>query len=51
MLVGPFIVTEVTPINELKNSGFNTVIVWTIHIESNGDLGFNGEFPLVQNGT
>ncbi len=37
-------------ISELKNSGFTTVIVWTIHIESNGDLGFNGEFPLVQNG-
>lgn len=37
-------------IQELKNSGFSTVIVWTIHIEANGDLGFNGEFPLVRNG-
>ena len=37
-------------IDELRNSGFETVIVWTIHIEANGDLGFNGEFPLVRNG-
>ncbi|WP_099098836.1 T9SS type A sorting domain-containing protein [Tenacibaculum agarivorans] len=37
-------------IQELKSSGFTTVIIWTIHIEQNGDLGFNGEFPLVQNG-
>ncbi len=37
-------------IDELRNSGFETVIVWTIHVEANGDLGFNGEFPLVRNG-
>ena len=48
---GPIYRDRSYSINELKNSGFNTVIVWTIHIESNGDLGFNGEFPLVQNGT
>lgn len=37
-------------IDELRNSGFTTVIVWTIHIQANGDLTFNGEFPLVENG-
>ena len=37
-------------IDELRESGFNTVIVWTIHMEENGDLGFNGEFPLIKDG-
>ncbi|GLS24711.1 hypothetical protein GCM10007877_04250 [Marinibactrum halimedae] len=37
-------------INELKNSGFTNLVVWTIHIESDGSLGFNGEFPLVEDG-
>ena len=37
-------------INELKQSGFSHVIVWTIHIEADGSLGFNAEFPLVANG-
>lgn len=37
-------------IQELKSSGLNTIIVWTIHILENGDLNFNAEFPLVQNG-
>ncbi|WP_282087893.1 T9SS type A sorting domain-containing protein [Aquimarina algiphila] len=47
---GPIYNNRNSSISELRNSGFTTVIVWTIHIESNGDLGFNGEFPLVQNG-
>jgi hypothetical protein len=38
-------------IGELKASGFTNVIVWTIHIESDGSLGFNGEFPLVEDGS
>lgn len=37
-------------INELKTSGFTNLVVWTIHVESDGSLGFNGEFPLVANG-
>lgn len=37
--------------NELKNSGFTNVIIWTIHVENDGSLGLNGEFPLVSNGT
>ncbi|MDY8138391.1 T9SS type A sorting domain-containing protein [Aquimarina sp. 2201CG5-10] len=47
---GPIYNNRNVSINELRNSGYTTVIVWTIHIEANGDLGFNGEFPLVQNG-
>jgi hypothetical protein len=37
-------------INELKSSGFTYVVVWTIHINASGDLNFNAEFPLSQNG-
>lgn len=37
-------------INELKNSGFTYVVIWTIHIDQNGNFNFNGEFPLVSNG-
>lgn len=47
---GPLYRNRSTSIADLKSSGFSHVVVWTIHIESNGDLGFNGEFPLVQNG-
>lgn len=47
---GPIYNNRNISINELRNSGYTTVIVWTIHIEANGDLGFNGEFPLVKNG-
>ena len=37
-------------IKEIKSSGFNTVIVWTIHILQDGSLNFNAEFPLVKDG-
>ena len=37
-------------IEELKNAGLETIIVWTIHINEKGDLNFNAEFPLVENG-
>ncbi|WP_103070612.1 discoidin domain-containing protein [Aquimarina sediminis] len=47
---GPVYMQRNYAIDELRNSGFTTVIIWTIHIESNGNLGFNGEFPLVKNG-
>lgn len=35
---------------ELRGSGVSTIIVWTIHINEQGDLNFNAEFPLVKNG-
>ena len=37
-------------IDELRNSGFTTVIVWTIHINKSGDLNLNGEFLLCKDG-
>lgn len=37
-------------ISELKASGFSHVIAWTIHINKDGDLNFNAEFPLVADG-
>ena len=48
---GPIYKNRSYSINELKNSGFTYVVVWTIHIDANGTLNFNAEFPLVQNGS
>ncbi len=48
---GPIYNNTSYSINELKTSGFTNLVVWTIHIESDGSLGFNGEFPLVANGS
>ena len=36
-------------IQELKGSGFNTVVIWTLFVHSDGTIMWNGE-PLVQNG-
>ncbi|BDI34313.1 hypothetical protein CCAX7_63640 [Capsulimonas corticalis] len=48
---GPFYNNATNNINEIKNSGFKEVIVWNIQVHSNGDLNFNGEFPLCSNGS
>jgi hypothetical protein len=37
-------------IEELKNSGFNELIVWSVEVNSTGDLNLNGEFPLTSDG-
>jgi hypothetical protein len=37
-------------IKELKNSGFNELIVWSVEVGSTGDLNLNGEFPLTSGG-
>jgi hypothetical protein len=37
-------------IKELKNSGFNELIVWSVEVGSTGDLNLNGEFPLTSDG-
>jgi hypothetical protein len=37
-------------INELKNSDFNELIVWSVEVNSSGDLNLNGEFPLTSDG-
>jgi len=47
---GPLYINATNNITEIKNSGFTEVIVWNIEVKSNGDLNFNGEFPLVSNG-
>ena len=40
------------PINirELKKSGFNELIVWSVEVNASGDLNLNGEFPLTSAG-
>jgi len=37
-------------IGELKKSGFNELIVWSVEVSSTGDLNLNGEFPLTSDG-
>jgi hypothetical protein len=37
-------------ITELKKSGFNELIVWSVEVNSTGDLNLNGEFPLTSAG-
>ena len=48
---GPIYKNRSYSINELRNSGFTYVVVWTIHIDASGNFNFNAEFPLIQNGT
>ena len=40
------------PVNlkELRNAGFNELIVWSVEVNSVGDLNLNGEFPLTSSG-
>jgi hypothetical protein len=38
-------------IKELKNAGFNELIVWSVEVNSSGDLNLNGEFPLTSGGS
>ncbi|WP_207510348.1 T9SS type A sorting domain-containing protein [Longitalea luteola] len=48
---GPVYKNRNYAISELKGSGYTCLVVWTIHIDASGNLNFNAEFPLVQNGT
>jgi hypothetical protein len=47
---GPFYINAANNIAEIENSGFTEAIVWSVEVKSNGDLNFNGEFPLTSNG-
>ena len=47
---GPFYINASDHITEIKNSGFTEAIVWNIEVKPNGDLNFNGEFPLTSDG-
>src|ERR1035441_8935378 len=48
---GPLYINAGNNINELKNAGFQEVIVWNIGVNSSGDLNFNGEFLLCSGGS
>jgi hypothetical protein len=48
---GPLYINAANKINELKNAGFEEVIVWNIMVKANGDLNFNGEFLICSNGS
>jgi hypothetical protein len=51
---GPFYKTQnfniPKNIAEIEHSGFSEAIVWSVEVNSTGDLNFNGEFPLTSNG-
>jgi len=47
---GPFYKNAAPNITEIENSGFTEAIVWSVEVNSTGDLNFNGEFPLTSAG-
>lgn len=47
---GPFYKSAANNITEIENSGFTEAIVWSVEVNSIGDLNFNGEFPLTSGG-
>jgi hypothetical protein len=47
---GPFYKNAANNIAEIEGSGFTEAIVWSVEVKSNGDLNFNGEFPLTSGG-
>jgi hypothetical protein len=47
---GPFYKNAASNITEIEHSGFTEAIVWSVEVNSVGDLNFNGEFPLTSNG-
>ena len=47
---GPFYKNATNNIAEIENSGFTEAIVWSVEVNSVGDLNFNGEFPLTSGG-
>ena len=47
---GPFYKNAAPNITEIEHSGFTEAIVWSVEVNSVGDLNFNGEFPLTSGG-
>lgn len=47
---GPVVFGGQSVMNDLKASGFNTVIIWAVHVRPNGDLYLNDK-EVVTNGT
>jgi len=46
---GPFYSGAVSNLNNIRNSGFTTLILWTIHVHSDGDLVLN-DVKLIDDG-
>jgi hypothetical protein len=46
---GPFYSGGTAVIDDVKSSGFTTVVAWAVHVQANGDLVFNDP-PIVSNG-
>lgn len=44
---GPFYSGGSTVMNNLRSSGFHTVVLWTIHVRPNGDLWLNDQLVVV----
>lgn len=47
---GPVYKNMPANIKEIRTSGFNELIVWSVEVNSAGDLNLNGEFPLTSAG-
>ncbi len=47
---GPIYKQAPKNVGELAKSGFNELIVWSVEVNSVGDLNLNGEFPLTSKG-
>ena len=47
---GPFYKNAAPNITEIESSGFTEAVVWSVEVNSVGDLNFNGEFPLTSSG-
>src|ERR1700750_2127913 len=46
---GPFYSGGTAVMNDLRSSGFTTVMLWSIHVDANGDLHLNDQ-ALISNG-
>lgn len=46
---GPFVSGGTRGAKVLKKMGFNTIIIWSVHVHENGDLVLN-DIPVVKNG-
>ena len=47
---GPTYKQQPKNVGELAKSGFNELLVWSVEVNSTGDLNLNGEFPLTSGG-
>jgi hypothetical protein len=47
---GPMYINATNNIAEIEHSGFTEAIVWSVEVNSVGDLNLNGEFPLTAGG-